>query len=152
MRFIADNMLGKLAKWLRFMGYDVLYPKTMADKDLIKLSRTERRCLLTRDKELAKIKDLNVFLVESVNPDDQIKQVINEFDLTLNGKEFTRCPECNHPLEEIDKSQIPNGSLVPLGVRERQDMFWICNGCERYYWQGTHYKKIKAKLEGLYNK
>lgn len=147
MHFIADNMLGKLAKWMRFMGYDVLYPKTSDDKELIELSRGENRYLLTRDKELAKTKDLQVLLIQSEKIEEQLKQVITEFHLNLNGNEFTRCPECNYILKVVDKSGL-NGK-VPDGVLTRQDNFWYCESCQRYYWQGTHYEKIKTKLEEL---
>ena len=84
-RFVADNMLGKLAKWLRFMGYDILYPKTMNDFNLIKLANSEERLLLTRDKELTKFKIFNGLYIKSDKLDDQLDQVITEFDLTANG-------------------------------------------------------------------
>ena len=123
MRFIADNMLGKLSNWLRFLGYDTLYPKTLDDKELVKLSRSEDRILLTRDKELVKMKNLKVLYIKSEKLDEQLKQIINEFDLKMGSDIFTRCPECNYILIEVDKSLL-NGK-VPEGVLERQDMFWL---------------------------
>lgn len=149
MRFIADNMVGKLVKWLRFMGYDVLYPKTMNDSELLKLANSDGRLLLTRDKELTKFKDFNGLYIKSEKLDDQLSQVIAEFDLMANrlNLEFTRCPECNNLLETIDRSELED--KVPKGVQERQDRFWFCSGCDRYYWRGTHYDKIKKKLEDL---
>lgn len=149
MQFIADNMLGKLAKWLRFMGYDILYPKTMDDKDLINISRTENRYLLTRDKELARVKDLNVIYIESEYLDNQLKQLTNTLNLAVDRREFTRCPECNYLLKELEKSRVEG--KVPPGVFERQDKFWTCENCSRYYWCGTHYKKIKTKLDELFS-
>ena len=147
MQFIADNMLGKLAKWLRFMGYDTLYPTSMEDKDLIKISRESERILLTRDKELAKVKNLEVLYIKSDKLEEQLEQIIKDLNLKSTGQQFTRCPECNYLLKLIDKEQL-NGK-VPDGVFERQDIFWTCEKCKHHYWQGTHYEKIKTKLDGL---
>jgi uncharacterized protein with PIN domain len=147
MQFISDNMLGKLAKWLRFMGYDTLYPKNMDDKELIKISRDEGRLLLTRDKELAKVKGLDVLYINSDNLDHQLQQVIKDLNLKANDLQLTRCPECNYLLKYIDKVLL--AGKVPDGVLKRQDIFWVCKNCEHYYWRGTHYQKIKAKLDEL---
>jgi uncharacterized protein with PIN domain len=149
MKFIVDNMLGKLAKWLRFLGYDTLYPKILNDKQLAQLSLAEDRVLLTRDKELASKKDIKVLYIISEQLDDQLKQVILEFGLKLGDSAFTRCPECNYMLKKIEKTDI-EGKL-PSGVIENQDKFWVCNNCEQYYWQGTHFTKIKDKLENMFN-
>jgi len=149
MQFLADNMLGKLTKWLRFMGYDVLYPKTLNDKQLIELSNLENRVLLTRDKELSKNKKFYGLYIKNINLDDQLKEVISQFKLSSTGKEFTRCPECNHLLNEIEKPMVKE--KVPSGVFENQDVFWLCENCGQYYWQGTHFEKIKNKIEGLYS-
>ncbi len=148
MRIIADNMLGKLAKWLRFMGFDTIYLKNIDDKALVELTRLENGCLLTRDKELSKVKDLNVIYIKSEKVDEQLKQVIKEFDLKPNDDEFTRCPDCNNMVIEVDRALVKN--KVPTGVYDRQDQFWLCKKCERYYWHGTHYIKIKEKIEKLY--
>ena len=150
MRFLADNMLGKLAKWLRFMGYDVLYPNDMEDKELVQLSRSDDRLLLTRDKELAKIKNLNVIYITSELLDEQLKQLINELNLKVTENAFIRCPECNKMLEKVNKDEIINN--VPEGVYKTQDNFWFCNQCNQYFWKGSHYTKIKQKLSELLEK
>jgi uncharacterized protein with PIN domain len=142
-------MLGKLAKWLRFMGHDVLYPKTMDDKDLIELSRKDSRLLLTRDKELAKVKDLDVLYIKSENLNDQLEQLVSELHLSETNQEFNRCPECNELLKFIDKGSVK--SKVPPGVYENQEEFWYCKTCQQYFWRGTHYYKIKDKIFDLYN-
>lgn len=149
MRFIVDNMLGKLAKWLRFLGYDTLYPKILNDKQLAQLSQADDRVLLTRDKELASKKNIKVLYIISDELDNQLKQVIKEFDLKYSDSAFTRCPECNYMLKKIEKTDIED--KLPSGVLENQDMFWVCENCEQYYWQGTHFNKIKDKLENLFN-
>jgi uncharacterized protein with PIN domain len=147
MQFIADNMLGKLAKWLRFLGYDILYPKT-SDSALVQLSRAEDRMLLTRDKELVKRKNLKVLYIPSDKLDEQLAQVINEFDLKITTKAFSRCPECNNLIKKIDKSEVMD--KVPQGVYANQEKFWLCTKCNRYYWHGTHYDKIKSKFDALF--
>ena len=149
MRFIADNMLGKLAKWLRFLGYDVVYNKSLTDKELIELSCASDRFVLTRDKELTKRKKFSGLYIKSEALDDQFKQVITEFNLILDNREFTRCPECNSLLNDIDKSGLEN--KVPPGVFERQEKFWRCDTCGQYYWRGTHYEKIKRKLRQFFS-
>jgi uncharacterized protein with PIN domain len=142
-------MLGKLAKWLRFMGHDVLYPKTMDDKELIELSRWDSRLLLTRDKELAKVKNLDVLYIKSQIIDEQLKQLVSELNLSETKLEFSRCPECNDLVEYIDKKDVRN--KVPPGVYENQDDFWNCRNCQQYFWKGTHYNKIRDKINMLYN-
>jgi uncharacterized protein with PIN domain len=149
MRLLADNMLGRLAKWLRFMGYDTLYPKDMDDKELVELSRSEQRLLLTRDKELAKMKNVEVLLLTSENLEDQMKQVIQRLNLTQSKDQFTRCPECNEILDRIDKSLVTD--KVPPGVLKCQQEFWVCEKCNQHYWQGSHYEKIRNKLDELFD-
>ena len=148
MQFIADNMLGKLAKWLRFLGYDVLYPRNIDDNELIELSKSQDRYILTRDREISKRKGLKVLYIASDQLDIQLRQVIEEFKLKYDSLAFNRCPECNHLLDKIDKSLVID--KVPGGVLERQDEFWVCGNCNRFYWQGSHYEKIKQKLDELF--
>ena len=148
MKFIADNMLGKLAKWLRFSGYDTLYPKNLDDRELIDLSHKEDRFLLTRDKELTKIKGFQGLYIESENLDNQLVQVISHYSLTLNERKFTICPECNNSLSGIDKHQVQ--VQVPVGVFDRQSEFWKCNNCGQVYWHGSHFDKIQKKLNEIF--
>jgi uncharacterized protein with PIN domain len=150
MQFITDNMLGRLTKWLRFMGYDVLYPKSLDDTELIQLSQSQERYILTRDKELSKRKGAKVLYIPSDQLDDQLKQVIKEFKLELGSQAFNRCPECNHLLDKTDKSSVLE--KVPKGVLERQNEFWVCKNCSSYYWKGTHHDKIKSKLDEIFGK
>jgi uncharacterized protein with PIN domain len=130
------------------MGHDILYPREMDDKSLIELSRSESRILLTRDKEVVKVKDLNAIYIKSEQPEEQLKQVIEALNLSPTNREFTRCPECNQLLLEQKKLEVKG--KVPEGVFDRQNTFWHCENCLRYYWRGTHYLKIKEKIERLY--
>jgi uncharacterized protein len=155
MKFLADRMLGKLAKWLRFLGYDTLYPSIEDDDELIKICRAENRILLTRDRNLVlsknKIQDLpGVCYVESDNPDLQLIQVVNDLDLKAGDKILSRCSDCNQEIVQVNKEQVKGN--VPDGVYNRQDTFWYCETCDKYYWHGSHYDKILAKLESLIGK
>jgi uncharacterized protein with PIN domain len=152
MKFLADQMLGKLAKWLRFLGYDTSYPSAKSDDELIDLSKQENRILLTRDRDLSnskkKLKGISgVIYVESDNADQQLEQIIKNLDLEFDDKVLTRCAECNATITKVDKDQVEGH--VPKGVYDRQDTFWHCPNCDKYYWQGSHYDKILAKIKSL---
>ena len=144
-KFIVDSMLGKLAKYLRFMGYDVFYPPTtMEDEDILKIAKKEGRIILTRDKELA-IRS-GGFYIESDRYEEQLKIVIKKFD--LNGdKILSRCSVCNEILIPIDKEKIKE--RVPDYVYEHNDEFYICPKCKRIYWYGSHTERIKKKIEKI---
>jgi uncharacterized protein with PIN domain len=144
MKFVADTMLGRLARWLRLLGFDVLYPN-LDDKELLKFA--DERIILTRDKELGEKE--NVFLIKSVDVNEQMKQVINELRVEINTP-LSRCSVCNQVLVEEDKKSVKN--LVPERIYKSNDMFWRCPGCNRIYWKGSHYDKIMKKIEELGNK
>ena len=155
MKLLADRMLGKLAKWLRFLGYDTSYPDAIDDDDLINICKQENRILLTRDRNLSKSnKKLKgvpaVIYIESDNAGLQLEQVITDLGLEFGDRVLTRCADCNATITEVDKERAEGH--VPKGVYERQDTFWHCSGCDKYYWQGSHYDKILAKIESLKGK
>ncbi len=148
MKFLADHMLGSLARWLRFFGFDTIYPDVLSDSNLIDLGKREGRTILTRDKELAQIKDVETLYIESVDLEKQLTQVMEKFHLKIEDA-FSRCSLCNSMLISVDKFEIK--ANIPENVFLWQDEFWMCEKCKKYYWQGTHYQKIKerlAKLEG----
>lgn len=152
MKLLADNMLGKLAKWLRFLGYDTLYPAVKTDNELIKICQQEQRILLTRDKELVKSKQKlkgipAVHYIESDDIDLQLEQVIQALNLEFGDEILSRCAECNALITEISKNHAKGH--VPPGVYERQNKFWHCPGCDKYYWQGSHFDKIQTKIVSL---
>ena len=145
LKFLVDHMLGKLAKYLRFMGYDVFYPtSTMDDSLLIKIARKEKRIILTRDKELAKLGD-GVF-IPSDRYEEQLKYVISKFKLNMDNI-LTRCSICNEILVKVDKNEVKG--KVPDYVYENNDEFYQCPKCHRIYWFGTHTRRIKEKIERI---
>jgi uncharacterized protein with PIN domain len=146
MRFIADHMLGSLARWLRFMGYDTVYPGPMNDRDIVHLAKEEGRVLLTRDRELSKARSVESLYIESTDLENQLDQVLSKFMMT--GKiSLSRCSLCNSVLELVEKEGVKE--FVPERVFELRDSFWYCRKCHKYYWAGTHFEKIMEKIRKL---
>ncbi|MEW6103167.1 MAG: Mut7-C RNAse domain-containing protein [bacterium] len=146
MKFILDDMLGKLARWLRIMGYDAKYCTRISDDELINEAKKEGRILLTRDRLLVKRFAVSSLLIKSEDIKEQIKQVIERFNLDTKNI-FTRCPSCNGLLEKIKKEKAYNN--VPNIVFSRYDNFSLCTLCGKYYWKGNHWEKIKEGLTEL---
>jgi uncharacterized protein with PIN domain len=143
MRFIADAMLGTLAKWLRILGYDTQFDPDLDDHQLVRLARAQDRVLLTRDRELAQRRGLCVLLVTSEHLDAQIGQVLAELKLTPD-RSLSRCPVCNEPLEEMDRETAR--SRVPAYVARTHEMFKSCPSCQRIYWRGSHWQRMDDQL------
>ncbi len=141
MKFIADVMLGRLAKRLRLLGYDVLYDRTLDDKEVIRLSLEQDRVILTRDIALAErpLASNHVFISNN-DVREQVRQVLAVFPPDEPARPLTRCSRCNEPLREIPKRDAKD--LVPLYVRQTCDRFLQCRVCERVYWIGTHVRKM----------
>jgi uncharacterized protein with PIN domain len=143
MKFIADAMLGRLAKWLRILGYDTAYSPHRDDNQLVRLARAEGRLLLTRDRELARRRGLQCLLIESDHLEEQLGQVLAELALT-GEHSFSRCPVCNTPLQKVEKPKL-EGRVPPHIFRTHQD-FSLCPNCDKIYWPGTHWARMQEKL------
>jgi uncharacterized protein len=152
MKFLCDQMLGSLAKWLRVFGFDTYYAnRIIKDSELIKIAKTENRVLITRDKELifdAKRENLQVIKIESKDLDEQIKKVLSCFK-PYSKKHFTRCIVCNSLLEDTQKDKVKN--KIPEKILEKNEKFLYCEKCDKTYWQGTHYEKMLSKIKQLKN-
>ncbi len=135
-------MLGTLAKWLRFMGYDTTYPGPLDDTELLALAQREDRVLLTRDKELAG-RSPHALRVRSDDLEEQIREVASALGLGLIDP-LSRCSLCNTPLVAATPEEV--GELVPEGVRARHTWFWKCPTCRKVYWQGSHWDKMVERL------
>ena len=144
MRFVVDSMLGRLAKWLRALGYDTAYPSSMNDDELTCLAQQEGRVLLTRDNQLARRKGVRALLVKSDYLEEQVRQVIGELHLSPNREALLRCLVCNEPLEEVDKATLEG--VVPPYVWQTQEQFRRCPRCGRVYWRGTHWRRMRGKI------
>ncbi len=152
LKFIVDNNVGKLAKWLRIMGYDTLFFNGSDDSGLIATALAEDRVMLTRDTQIMKRRvvtsgQLKAILIQSDEPERQMRQVIDSLNLDWQFKPFTICLECNQPLVERSKQQVSN--LVPPYVFQTQSQYMECPACHRIYWKGTHWQAMTKKLEKL---
>ncbi|MBC7264273.1 MAG: Mut7-C RNAse domain-containing protein [Chloroflexi bacterium] len=145
-RFVADAMLGTLAKWLRILGYDTLYDPRADDNELVRLARAEDRLLLTRDVSLARRRGVRTLFITSEDLEDQLRQVCREARLNTNSP-FSRCPVCNTPLEDVPRGEA--WGQVPPYVFQSHERFALCPQCNQFYWQGTHWDNMRARLRRL---
>ena len=146
-KFIADENVFKLGRWLRILGYDVIYYSPSSDAELAGRALKENRIILTRDHDFLDMKMVErCLLLDSTNPIEQLKQVIEAFNLTPTAERiFSRCVKCNAPIEQIEKTAV--FSHVPPYVYKTQETFFRCTGCENIYWPGTHIENVKNKLK-----
>ncbi len=143
-KFVADVMVGKLARWLRVLGFDVAYSNRYEDGEIIRIAEAEGRIILTRDTGLAGRRTrARCLLIASGGYKEQIRQVLGTYHLTVFDT-FSRCLECNTPLETIDKESA--FERVPPYVYLTQDRFAICPSCRRIYWHGTHAEDMLKRL------
>lgn len=143
MKLLLDEMLKNTAILLRIFGIDTEYTHPHDDAELLEKAREEERTLVTRDVELfkrCKAKKLQCLLIESVDSEEQLKQIISELKLDLPFPEHTRCSLCNVELRQITKDEA--ASHVPPDVLLRPGKFWVCPKCNRAYWEGSHWKNI----------
>ncbi|ASJ02452.1 hypothetical protein A3L09_03880 [Thermococcus profundus] len=150
MKFIADMMLGRLARWLRLYGYNTLYG-IVDDDDIIKRALEGGRVIITRDEGLAEKANaagVEVFLLSSNSLEGQVEE------LRRFGVEFrelfpanARCPKCNGPIERVPKEEVKG--RVPESVYEKYEEFYVCKDCGQIYWPGRQWRemlKIDRKL------
>ena len=143
--FVADCHLGKLAKYLRLMGFDTLYFPQIDDNDLIALANEERRIILSRDRELCERNKAPCCFLQPIDTAAQLKEVVRTYRLKTLKSPFSRCIVCNTPLKKIDKNDVVD--RLPSKVKIYFSDFEICTECDRIYWHGDHYKKMKAFLD-----
>ncbi|HUX22213.1 MAG TPA: Mut7-C RNAse domain-containing protein [Spirochaetia bacterium] len=139
--FVLDVHLGRLAAYLRILGFDSLYRNDYEDPEIIRISLEEGRIILTRDLGILKNKRVtHGYWLRSQLPVEQLREVMERLDLAARTAPFTRCPVCNGLLERVAKSAI-EGLLPPETGRHYQD-FSRCRGCGKLYWKGSHYEKL----------
>ncbi len=147
-RFILDNHLGKLASYLRMLGFDCLYRNDFQDDELAQLSQEQSRILLTRDHRLLMRKTVTQgYWLRSQDPDQQLKEVLTRYVLSDLVKPFQRCMRCNALLEPVSKETILH-CLQPLTI-QYFDEFHFCPACSQVYWQGSHYTKMLAFIKQI---
>jgi uncharacterized protein len=146
-RFTADAMLGRLARWLRVLGFDTAYGPTLDDRRLVEQAAAERRVVLTRDRHLvAHLRPERAILVTRDAPLEQLRQVLETCDLRIPRDLFTRCLVCNVRLRPATREEI--AALVPPGARSMEVPVLCCSTCGRVYWPGSHVRRMRAALQG----
>jgi uncharacterized protein len=142
--FVVDVNLGKLAKYLRLLGFDAKSDGALRDGDIARISSEEDRILLTKDRNLLKRSVVvNGYFVREIYPRQQITEVVLRFRLGSLIRPFARCMECNGTISPVAKADV-EPRLLPL-TRKHFNEFRICSGCERIFWRGSHFEH----LEGL---
>ena len=145
-RFIADAHLGGLAHLLRMTGFDTLYDNNYHDRQIELLAAQEKRIVLTRDRELLKRRSItHGCYVRTLKPPDQLCEIFDRLDLAHSIKPFTLCLNCNAPLRPVEKAAVLE--RLPPSVRERFDHFSTCDICQRVFWEGSHWQRMRTMLE-----
>ena len=152
--FVADAMLLKLARWLRIFGAKADYiPCSMQDSQVLKLiceRKNRGKILLTQDVQLnerAQLRGCDSFLVpREVTTEEQVAAVLKKFHLTLDDfPAKTLCPTCNGALRKAKKSEVKG--KVHENVYAANRKFWLCEGCGKAYWEGSHWKRISEAAQ-----
>jgi len=148
MKFVVDGMLGKLARWLRMLGYDTKYFNNMDDNEILKVASKEKRILLTRDYQFfrrAIIQGVRAVFIDGETHAERLAELSKELNVKLEiNIDESRCPKCNAKIRLIDKEKVKN--RVPKSTYKTYDEFWICSKCGQVYWKGSHWKKINNTL------
>lgn len=147
LRFLCDAMLGRLARWLRTLGYDTAFERGIRDRALVRRARREERAILTRDTGLAAEWCLGPCLVlEAEEPLERLGEVADAFELPWPRPLFRRCLECNEPLKRASPADVRGA--VPPAVRDSRSRFRRCPSCRKVYWRGSHTRRMREALEG----
>lgn len=142
LRFAADRMLARLARWLRLCGVDVTHDSSLGGAELLHAARRDQRFVLTRDKRLRTAPDALYLRSEKLR--EQLHEVLHRFGIDPAQGALTRCSRCNHLLHEVDRERAR--TRVPPYVFQTQDRFCECPGCGKIYWRATHPERILAEI------
>jgi len=147
-KFIADVHLGRLVRYLRMMGLDVIYKNNIKDHEIVKLSLKERRAILTRDRGILKRSEVtHGYWLRSTKIKEQVVEILNRFNLKNIINEFSRCLECNSVLNSVSKEEIIN--VLPPKVIQSQEEFYRCTACNKLFWKGTHYERMLSFIQSV---
>ncbi len=152
-RFVVDMNVGRLATWLRVMGYDALFPRDEGDDELVRIALRDGRIIVTRDRAFAQRRlvttgRLRIILIDRDDLAGQLRQVVGSLHLDTD-RGLSRCLRCNEPLLESPREAV--GERVPPYVYETQRQFFECPLCLRIYWRGTHWTNMRGELARLQN-
>lgn len=150
-RFVLDTHLGKLASYLRMLGFDTLYSSDFIDDMLAEVSANEQRILFTRDRGLLKRNEItHGYFVRNTDPPAQLVEILRRFDLFRFIKPFCRCMRCNGMLEVVSGEEVEN--CLPPRIRGHFNEFRLCRNCGRVYWKGSHYKHMEHFIRQIQNR
>lgn len=148
MRFIADTHLGRLAAYLRMLGFDTVYRNDYRDEDLAGISAREKRTLLTRDRGILKRTIITRgYCLRHTDPPRQLVEVLQHFELFRVIDPFKRCMHCNGVLRPTQKEAVSD-RLLP-DTKQHYDEFFLCPQCGRIYWKGSHYRRMQRFIESV---
>jgi len=148
LKFIADVHLGKLARHLRLLGFDTYFDSSIDDNEIINLSISEDRIILSRDKEMLNNKRvIRGYGIRSSDPREQIREVMTRFDLHNYMMPFSRCMDCNGLIETVSKDSV--NEYLPPKTRQYYEEFFKCIVCGKIYWEGSHYENMKKQIQRL---
>lgn len=146
--FAVEMTLGKLAKWLRILGFDTVYSANISGEQLIDMGKG--RILLTRTKRIRDMKTAQerIFIMSN-DPFDQLREVVQALGLTIKDiQPFSRCIRCNTPIRTVEKQAVRG--KVPDHIWETQEIFHACSRCQRIYWPGSHAQRSRDRIKGLF--
>jgi len=147
-RFVLDTHLGRLAAYLRMLGFDTLYRNDYDDPSLAQISSEQQRILLTCDRQLLMRKQItHGYFVRQRQPHRQLLEVITRLDLCTQLHPFSRCMHCNAQIQPVSKASVIQ-QLLP-NTRKHYEEFWQCPACQKVYWKGSHYQHMKQAIEQL---
>jgi uncharacterized protein len=147
-RFVADKMLGRLARWLRILGCDVVYGSNFSGKGLLQEARANDRIVLTRDRRVVRDPDVprHLFIVAD-GFREQLRQVVEAFSIDPTAGLFRRCVHCNAEVVDVPAETV--AAEVPEFVQRTQERFRRCPRCRHVYWQATHVERVRTELRRI---
>ena len=147
-KFVLDVHLGRLAGYLRMLGFDTMYANRASDLELVRTSTEQKRILLTRDRGVLKHSAVtHGYWLRETDSRRQAEEVVRRFDLGRSLRPLTRCMVCNEPLREASKSEVEEH--VPQRTLAWCNEFRECAGCGRVYWEGSHCRRMRRWIEQL---
>lgn len=150
-RFMADAMLGRLARWLRTLGYDTAYDDAIPDSDLVRRSLLEERILLTRDRRIPEEWRIdNCLVLDAEGSLEQLAEIVSALGLRRPDRLFTRCRHCNVQVTPVSPQEVTG--RVPPRVLERHDEFSRCPECRRIYWAGGHTERMRRLVDDVFER
>jgi uncharacterized protein with PIN domain len=147
-RFVADGHLAKLSRHLRMAGFDTLCEGDWDDDRIVELAAAQKRTILTRDKGMLRRSEVERgYFVRATESEQQLREVVRALQLEGLVSPFMRCRECNGVLEDVPREDVVD--RIPPKVRDLYDRFKRCPGCERIYWEGSHFARMKGLIDSL---